>query len=74
MLRARVMSLDGDGRADGRSVRTIIQHVAPRHLVLFHGPPAAIAALRDHCAAELRGAHTQANPDIWPWPRVLANS
>ncbi len=59
MLRARVAALDGDGRADGRSVRTIVAHVAPRHLVLFHGPPPAVAALRDHCAAELRSAHTQ---------------
>ena len=59
MLRARVMSLDGDGRADGRSVRTIVTHVAPRHLVIFHGAPPAVAALRDYCAADLSGVHTQ---------------
>ena len=69
VLRARVIALDGDGRADGRSVRTIITHVAPRHLVLLHGAPPAVAALRDHCATELRAVHTQARPDYRPAAR-----
>ena len=36
-VRARVMQLDYEGRSDGRSMHTILSHIAPRHLVLCHG-------------------------------------
>lgn len=39
MLRARLLALDYEGLSDGRSMRTILSHVAPRHLVLTHGAP-----------------------------------
>ena len=61
-LRARVVALDFEGRSDGRSMRTIVTHIAPRHLVLFRGAPAALAALREHCARELQSVHPQARP------------
>lgn len=36
-VRARCMQLDYEGRSDGRSMHTILMHIAPRHLVLCHG-------------------------------------
>ncbi len=36
-VRARCMQLDYEGRSDGRSMHTILSHIAPRHLVLCHG-------------------------------------
>ena len=36
-VRARCMQLDYEGRSDGRSMHTILTHIAPRHLVLCHG-------------------------------------
>lgn len=44
--------------ADGRSVRTILQHVAPRHCVLVHGAAEATAALAGYLRTELAGLHT----------------
>jgi hypothetical protein len=38
-VRARVLQLDFSGRSDGRSMRMLLSHVAPRHLVLMHGSP-----------------------------------
>ena len=38
-VRAQVMQLDYEGRSDGRSMHTILTHIAPRHLVLCHGSP-----------------------------------
>ncbi len=38
-VRARVLQLDYEGRSDGRSMHTILAHIAPRHLVLCHGSP-----------------------------------
>ena len=38
-VRARCMQLDYEGRSDGRSMHTILTHIAPRHLVLCHGSP-----------------------------------
>ena len=42
-VRARVLALDYEGLADARSARTILQLVAPRHLVLAQGPPEVCA-------------------------------
>jgi Cft2 family RNA processing exonuclease len=38
-VRARVAAFDFEGRSDGRSMRTILTHVAPRHIILVHGSP-----------------------------------
>ena len=38
-LRAAVHVCDYEGRADGRSVRTLIAHVEPRRVILVHGTP-----------------------------------
>lgn len=37
VLRARMLRFDFDGRSDGRSMRTMLAHVAPRHCILVHG-------------------------------------
>ncbi|KAK9816483.1 hypothetical protein WJX72_000827 [[Myrmecia] bisecta] len=58
-VHARIVCFDFDGRSDGRSVRTILTHVAPRHLILVHGSQAATKALQDHCTAELRSVRTR---------------
>ena len=36
-VRAPCLQLDYEGRSDGRSMATILTHIAPRHLVLCHG-------------------------------------
>lgn len=41
--------LDFEGRADGRSIKTILSHVAPLKLILVHGTSAATEGLRQHC-------------------------
>jgi hypothetical protein len=38
-VRARVMTVDMEGRADARSLRTMLTRSAPRHLVLLQGTP-----------------------------------
>lgn len=36
-VRAKLLRLDYDGRSDGRSMRMLLSHVAPRHLIIMHG-------------------------------------
>lgn len=38
-VRCSRQQLDYEGRSDGRSMQTILTHIAPRHLVLCHGTP-----------------------------------
>ncbi|XP_042407472.1 cleavage and polyadenylation specificity factor subunit 2 isoform X1 [Zingiber officinale] len=42
--------MDFEGRSDGRSVKSIIAHVAPLKLVLVHGSAEATEHLKQHCA------------------------
>ncbi|KAL6633945.1 hypothetical protein ACP70R_026616 [Stipagrostis hirtigluma subsp. patula] len=42
--------MDFEGRADGRSVKSVIAHVAPLKLVLVHGSAEATEHLKLHCA------------------------
>ncbi|CAK0764272.1 hypothetical protein CVIRNUC_003141 [Coccomyxa viridis] len=58
-VRARVLQLDYEGRSDGRSMHTILAHIAPRHLVLCHGSPQAVQALAASCARDLQGLNTR---------------
>ncbi|CAL9759692.1 cleavage and polyadenylation specificity factor subunit 2-like [Musa acuminata AAA Group] len=41
--------MDFEGRSDGRSVKSIISHVAPLKLVLVHGSAEATEHLKQHC-------------------------
>lgn len=48
-VRARCAQLDYEGRSDGRSMATILTHIAPRHLVLCHGSTQARRLLIISC-------------------------
>uniref|UniRef100_A0A7N0RI13 Cleavage and polyadenylation specificity factor subunit 2 n=1 Tax=Kalanchoe fedtschenkoi TaxID=63787 RepID=A0A7N0RI13_KALFE len=41
--------LDFEGRSDGRSIKSILAHVAPLKLVLVHGSAEATEHLKEHC-------------------------
>ncbi|GLJ14052.1 hypothetical protein SUGI_0224770 [Cryptomeria japonica] len=41
--------MDFEGRSDGRSIKSIIQHVSPLKLVLVHGSAEATEHLKQHC-------------------------
>lgn len=46
--------IDFEGRADGRSIKTILTHVAPRKLVIVGGTPNAVDHLAQHAEQTLR--------------------
>ena len=48
-------TIDFEGLSDGRSVRNVLSHVAPRKLILVAGSPEATAALRSHAVNEIDG-------------------
>jgi cleavage and polyadenylation specificity factor subunit 2 len=52
-LRAAVHACDYEGRSDGRSVKTLIQRVEPRRVVLVHGSETNTLHLRDSLRASL---------------------
>ena len=54
-VRAIVHVCDYEGRADGRSVRTLITHVEPRRVILVHGTPQDTMHLRESLEASLPG-------------------
>ncbi|XP_024532304.1 cleavage and polyadenylation specificity factor subunit 2 isoform X1 [Selaginella moellendorffii] len=41
--------MDFEGRADGRSIKSILAHVAPLKLVLIHGSAESTEHLKQHC-------------------------
>lgn len=47
-VRARVLQFDFEGRSDGRSIRTILTHIAPRHLILVHASPEVCLLVEQH--------------------------
>eukprot|EP01119_Soliformovum_irregulare_P022802 TRINITY_DN7866_c0_g1_i1.p1 TRINITY_DN7866_c0_g1~~TRINITY_DN7866_c0_g1_i1.p1 ORF type:complete len:717 (-),score=229.90 TRINITY_DN7866_c0_g1_i1:43-2193(-) len=53
-LACQIKYVDFEGRSDGRSIKTILQHVAPRKLILVHGSPATFDSLKKHCSKELK--------------------
>eukprot|EP00877_Chromochloris_zofingiensis_P014690 jgi/Chrzof1/9475/Cz04g04140.t1 len=52
-LAAKAMFFDFEGRADGRSMRTIVSQIAPRQLVLVHGSAEATANMARNCQSSL---------------------
>ncbi|KAK2653889.1 hypothetical protein Ddye_013745 [Dipteronia dyeriana] len=48
-VKCSLIYLDYEGRADGRSIKTILAHVAPLKLVLIHGSAEATEHLKQHC-------------------------
>ncbi|KAJ1694426.1 hypothetical protein LUZ63_011124 [Rhynchospora breviuscula] len=49
-VKCALLYMDFEGRSDGRSVKSIISHVAPLKLVLVHGSAEATEHLKMHCA------------------------
>jgi len=50
-VKCPIKYIDFEGRSDGRSIKTILGHVAPRKMILLHGSPEAMEHLRDHCTS-----------------------
>lgn len=48
-VKCSLLFMDFEGRADGRSIKSIIGHVAPLKLVLVHGSAEATEHLKQHC-------------------------
>lgn len=49
-VKCSLIYMDFEGRSDGRSVKSIIAHVAPLKLVLVHGSAEATEHLKEHCS------------------------
>jgi cleavage and polyadenylation specificity factor subunit 2 len=52
-INCQIRYVDFEGRSDGRSMKQILNHVAPRKVVLVHGSEAAAAHLRQHLETSL---------------------
>ncbi|KAJ7523061.1 hypothetical protein O6H91_18G035900 [Diphasiastrum complanatum] len=48
-VKCALQYIDFEGRADGRSIKSILAHVAPLKLVLIHGSAESTEHLRQHC-------------------------
>ncbi|KAJ4706015.1 Cleavage and polyadenylation specificity factor subunit 2 [Melia azedarach] len=48
-VKCSLIYMDYEGRADSRSIKTILAHVAPLKLVLVHGSAEATEHLKQHC-------------------------
>ncbi|XP_022764729.1 cleavage and polyadenylation specificity factor subunit 2-like isoform X2 [Durio zibethinus] len=48
-VKSSLIYMDYEGRSDGRSVKSILAHVAPLKLVLVHGSAEATEHLKQHC-------------------------
>jgi len=53
-LRCGIKYIDFEGRSDGRSIKAILTHVAPRKLILVRGTPQAIDHLVQHAEQTLK--------------------
>ncbi|KAF5748319.1 cleavage and polyadenylation specificity factor subunit 2 isoform X1 [Tripterygium wilfordii] len=52
-VKCSLIYVDYEGRSDGRSVKSILAHVAPLKLVLVHGSAEATEHLRQHCMKQV---------------------
>ncbi|KAA8533716.1 hypothetical protein F0562_031233 [Nyssa sinensis] len=48
-VKCLLVYMDFEGRSDGRSIKSILAHVAPLKLVLVHGSAEATEHLKEHC-------------------------
>ncbi|KAF8369927.1 hypothetical protein HHK36_032046 [Tetracentron sinense] len=48
-VKCTLVYMDFEGRSDGRSIKSILAHVAPLKLVLVHGSAEATEHLKQHC-------------------------
>ncbi|VFQ80590.1 unnamed protein product [Cuscuta campestris] len=49
LVKCSLLYMDFEGRSDGRSMKSILAHVAPLKLVLVHGTAEATEHLKQHC-------------------------
>ncbi|XP_020574589.1 cleavage and polyadenylation specificity factor subunit 2 isoform X2 [Phalaenopsis equestris] len=49
-VKCSLVYMDFEGRSDGRSIKSILAHVAPLKLVLVHGSAEATEHLKEHCS------------------------
>lgn len=49
-VKCSLIYMDFEGRSDGRSIKSILAHVAPLKLVLVHGSAEATEHLKQHCS------------------------
>lgn len=49
-VKCALLYMDFEGRSDGRSIKSILAHVAPLKLVLVHGSAEATEHLKQHCS------------------------
>ncbi|KAH0456299.1 hypothetical protein IEQ34_014206 [Dendrobium chrysotoxum] len=49
-VKCSLIYMDFEGRSDGRSIKSILAHVAPLKLVLVHGSAEATEHLKEHCS------------------------
>lgn len=61
-VKANILVIDFEGKADGQSVRTLIAQAAPRQVVLVHGSEKETRTLRDQIASALPGINVH-TPD-----------
>ena len=54
---AKVLRIEFDGRSDGKSVQTILSHIAPRTTILVHATLEAASGLASRLETELEGLH-----------------
>jgi len=47
-IKCAIKYIDFEGRSDGKSIRTILSHVAPRKLILIRGAPEATRSLKEY--------------------------
>ncbi|XP_078435387.1 cleavage and polyadenylation specificity factor 100 [Wolffia australiana] len=52
-VKCGLVYMDFEGRSDGRSIKSILSHVAPLKLVLVHGSAEATDHLKQHCLKHL---------------------
>lgn len=57
-IHCQIKYIDFEGRADGRSYRKILSHVAPKKMILVHGDPDSIASLATYCEQNLKSCQS----------------
>ncbi|GAQ90662.1 Cleavage and polyadenylation specificity factor 2 [Klebsormidium nitens] len=67
-VRCKVRYVDMEGRPDGRSMKNIIEHVAPIKTILVHGTREATENLRRFC--ESKSGASVHTPDVNQWVDV----
>ncbi|GBG69921.1 hypothetical protein CBR_g4749 [Chara braunii] len=71
-VKSKLQYVDFEGRSDGRSMKTILAHVAPLKMILVHGSAEATEHLRQYCIRNIC-PHVHA-PRIGEWVEVSSDT